>query len=117
MWFREHFPYYHGSCDYCQCGGDKEKIEKVYLGQMCASDAEDREGGARRTELYLCTNCNMITRFPRYRGLRNVGCHGHQFFVHEIFAAPSGLCYHLNVFYYHFSFWHIGYEEETGTMW
>lgn len=60
-WFREAFPYERGVCGAC---GEAEAC--TLLGNVRASGAEARMGGARRAELRTCGACGALTRFARH---------------------------------------------------
>ena len=59
-WFRNEFPYYHGSCESCgnvNCNS--------FAGVMAPSQQE-KTYRAGVVETYVCGNCSYFTRFPRF---------------------------------------------------
>ena len=65
-WFRMQFPYYYDNCNYC-----KHSRNNTYLG-MSAPTSYEKLHVASRTEFYLCSLCNQVTRFPRYQVITKV---------------------------------------------
>ena len=69
LWFRKEFPYYYDGCLYCL----NHQVTNEYLGSVYAETSE-RIHHAGKTELYLCSQCRMISRFPRYNDMKQVTC-------------------------------------------
>jgi len=63
-WFKAEYPYYYSACGACSESGR-------YLGQV-ASNEQEKEHCAGRTELVTCEACGHTTRFPRFNDVRKV---------------------------------------------
>lgn len=68
VWFREEFPYYYSGC--LQCDSEDTKIGG-YIGCVYPT-SEERAHRAGVCELYCCSLCGGVTRFPRYHSMRKV---------------------------------------------
>jgi hypothetical protein len=66
VWFRETFPYYYDNCDNCH-----NKRNNSFIGYI-KPNSDERSSKAGRTELYLCSCCSSVTRFPRFNLLNRV---------------------------------------------
>jgi|MDTB01.1.fsa_nt_gb hypothetical protein len=72
VWFRHHFPYYYSGCQYStQDCENRDKNGAEYLGCVYPN-AEERASRAAVCELYHCSICNRVSRFPRYHCMRKV---------------------------------------------
>ncbi|CAB1109414.1 unnamed protein product [Ectocarpus sp. CCAP 1310/34] len=65
-WFRQEFPYYYSGCHTCGNGDNNTFVGYVY------PTAEEREFRAGLTEVYLCSSCGHVSRFPRYTAVSKV---------------------------------------------
>ena len=63
-WFKREFPYYYNDCFYCTTKGE-------YFGIVSSSD-EEREYKSNVTEIYWCSNCSSLHRFPRFNNVIKV---------------------------------------------
>lgn len=66
VWFRALFPYYYDGCTACQ-----NREENAFIGFLRPS-AEERTARAGRTEMYSCSKCRAVSRFPRFNFLNRV---------------------------------------------
>ncbi|CAN0091109.1 unnamed protein product [Ectocarpus sp. 8 AP-2014] len=65
-WFRQDFPYYYSGCHACGNGDNNTFVGYVY------PTAEEREFRAGLAEVYLCSSCGHVSRFPRYTAVSKV---------------------------------------------
>lgn len=68
VWFREEFPYYYSGCLQCDT---TDSNAGGYIGCVYPS-REERSDRAGVCELYVCKECQGVTRFPRYHSMRKV---------------------------------------------
>jgi hypothetical protein len=66
VWFRSEFPYYYDSCLKCN-----NKEGNSFVGYIRPS-FDERGFRAGRTELYHCSVCRAVSRFPRFNALDRV---------------------------------------------
>ncbi|CAN0154893.1 unnamed protein product [Ectocarpus fasciculatus] len=65
-WFRQDFPYYYSGCHACGNGDNNTFVGYVH------PTADEREFRAGLTEVYLCSSCGHVSRFPRYTAVSKV---------------------------------------------
>lgn len=65
-WFKQDFFKWTDKPPCHFCGAKSDKIERKDNGECTA---EDLEWGAKRVEMYECTLCTTMLRFPRYNSV------------------------------------------------